>query len=91
LIVSVIQIIDEFDVLPNESENHAPVALTVIEWNPELAGQGIANATRALRDHSASSRIQCRQLQSQPGRVLRLDSGLGARLKNASSLCDGSF
>jgi hypothetical protein len=60
----VVQIIDEFDVLPNESEYHAPVAVDRDRVEPpELAGQGMQ--TPSVRREIARLRrgIQCRQLQ----------------------------
>jgi len=85
----VVQIIDQFDVLPNEPEDHAPVALTVIEWNPlssPVKGcRRQPGAARSLGFVAASSAVSC---------SLSLDACCGwipalvPRLKNASSpLC----
>jgi hypothetical protein len=75
----VVQIINEFDVLPNESEYHAPVAVDRDRVEPsEFAGQWKQTPPGCREIARLSRGIQCRQLQPQLGRVLRLDSGLGA-------------
>lgn len=75
----VVQIVDEFDVLPNESENHAPVAVDRDRVEPlELAGQRMQAPPGCSEIARLRRGIQCRQLQLQPRRVLRLDTGLAA-------------
>ena len=53
--------------------------LTAIEWNPpELASQSMQAPPGGPEVAGLRRRIQDRQLQPQLGRMLRLDSGLGA-------------
>jgi hypothetical protein len=75
----VVQIIDEFDVLPNESENHTPVSVDRDRVEPpQLAGQRMLASTWRCEIARLRRGIQGCQLQPELGRMLRLDSDLGA-------------
>jgi hypothetical protein len=77
-----VQTIDEFNVLPNESEDHTPVVVDRDRVEPpQLAGQRMRAPPGRGEIARLRRGIQGRQLQSQLGRMLPLDSGLGAASK----------
>jgi len=77
----VVQIIDEFNVLPNEPADHAPVTVDCdrVE-SPAFAGQGVQAPPRRCEIVRLRRGVQCRELQPEFGSVLWLDSSLGASL-----------
>lgn len=78
----VVQIVDEFDVLPNESEDHAPVAVDRDRVEPpQLTGQRMQAPPGRCEIARLRRGIQGGQLQPELGRMLRLYSGLGATSK----------
>jgi len=87
----VVQIIDEFDVLPNEPEDHAPITVDCDRVkSPEFAGQGVQAPPRRCEIFRLRRGVQCRELQPEFGRVLWLDSGLGPALEESCSANIGS-